>query len=130
MDSKSRHFVEKRPAESIGIELERAFAINFDSAAGIGIGALLIPRPAAESLSVVRQSGPASRSCAVRAQKKWRHHNEHSSRTRTCRWNKTVEKDPLCCFRRTFRQESWLICWKVCACRSLLRRHLRSWSGR
>ena len=27
-------------------------------------------------------------------------------------------------------RESWLICWKVCACRSLLRRRLRSWSGR
>ena len=40
-----------------------------------------------------------------------------------------VKKDPLCCFRRTFRRESWLIRWKVFACRSLLRRRLRSWSG-
>ena len=42
-----------------------------------------VPRPAAESLSVMHQSGATSRSCAVRAQKKWRHHDEHSGRTRT-----------------------------------------------
>ena len=88
-------------------------------------------RPAAESLSmlsVVHQSGAASQSCAVRAQKKWRRHDEHSGRTSkeleegTRRW----KKGPLYCSRRTFRRESWLICWKVCACRSrsLLRRRL------
>ena len=51
---------------------------------------------AAESLRVVHQSGAASRSCAVRAQKKWRRHDEHSGRTSkeleegTRRWEKVL----------------------------------------
>ena len=61
VDSKSHHFVEKRPAVGIDIELERLR------------DRLPRSRPAAESQSVVRQSGAASRSRAVRAQKKWRH---------------------------------------------------------
>ena len=55
VDSKSRHFVEKRPAVSIDIELERLrdqLRLRDQEH---------VPRPAAESLSVVRQSGAASR---------------------------------------------------------------------
>ena len=44
----------------------------------------------------------------------------------TKRWKKIL----LAVFDETFRRESWLIRWKVCACRSLLRRRLRSWSDR
>ena len=106
MDSKSLHFVEKRPAVSIDIELERLRdELRLRDREHV-------PRPAAESLSVVHQSGAASLSCAVRAQKRWRRHDEHSGRTSkeleegTRRW----KKGPLCCFRRTFRRESWLIC--------------------
>ena len=53
VDSTSRHFVEKRTAVGIDIELER-------------LCDRLPRRPADESLTVVRQSGAASRSCAVR----------------------------------------------------------------
>ena len=42
VDSKSRHFVEKRPAVSIDIESASAFAINFDSEIGSTFRA---PRP-------------------------------------------------------------------------------------
>ena len=63
MDSKSLHFVEKRPAVSIDIELERLRdELRLRDREHV-------PRPTAESLSVVHQSGAASRSCAVRAQK-------------------------------------------------------------
>ena len=90
VDSKSLHFVEKRPAVSIDIELER-----FRDVLRLR-DREHVPRPAAKSLSVVHQSGAASRSCAVRAQKKWRRHDEHSGRTskeleeETRRWKKIL----------------------------------------
>ena len=88
-----------------------------------------VPRPAAESLSGCASPALDHDHVLCVHRKKWRRQDEHSGRRRTWRRNKTVEKDPLCCFRHTVRRESWLIRWKVCACRSLLRKRLHSWSG-
>ena len=123
VDSKSRHFV---AAVGINIKLEPAFAIDFDSEH--------VPRPAAKSLIVVRHSHcPALHHDHVPCvHKKWRHvamnipvEQELEEGARH-----VVKIDPLCYFRRTFL--SWILArsWKVCACRSLLRRRLRSWSYR
>ena len=63
------------------------------------------------------------------AEKNCAHHDEHSGRTRTCGGGE-IRREKRSSLLDELWRESWLSSWKVCVCRSLLRRRLRSWSCR
>ena len=92
VDSKSRHFVEKRPAVGIDTELERL------------CDRLPVPRPTPSGPGWVTECGAPVRCCITIMRKKWRRVTmnipveqklEEGARH-------VVKTDPLCCFRRTF----------------------------